>query len=54
MSHLAPAQSPNASAMASKAKKKNCLVRQRLMLAMGFPVDQPLYEQLERAVGSSA
>ena len=35
------------------SKEEELLVRQRLMLAMGFPIDQELYEQLERAVRSS-
>ena len=55
MSHLRPLGSVEQRfSNGLKSKEEEHLVRQRLMLAMGFPVDQPLYEQLERAVGSSA
>lgn len=55
MSHLKPLGSVTQQfSNGLKSKEEELLVRQRLMLAMGFPVDQPLYEQLERAVGSTA
>jgi hypothetical protein len=34
-----------------KSKEEELLVRQRMMLTMGFSVDQQIFEQLEQAVG---
>ena len=54
MSHLRPLGSVEQRfSNGLKSKEEEHLVRQRLMLAMGFPIDQELYEQLERAVRSS-
>ena len=54
MSHLRPLGSVEQSfSNGLKSKEEELLVRQRLMLAMGFQVDQQAYQQLERAVGSA-
>ena len=54
MSHLRPLGSVEQRfSNGLKSKEEEHLVRQRLMLAMGFSIDQQLYEQLERAVRSS-
>ena len=55
MSHLRPLGSVEQRfSNGLKSKEEEYLVRLRLMLVMGFPVDQRQYVQLERAVGSSA
>ena len=49
MSHLKPLGSVTQQfSNGLKSKEEELLVRQRLMLAMGFPIDQPLYEHMER------
>lgn len=54
MSHLRPLGSVEQSfSNGLRSKEEELLVRQRLMLAMGFQVDQQAYQQLERAVGSA-
>ncbi len=54
MSHLRPLGSVEQRfSNELKSKEEELLVRQRLMLAMGFQVDQQIYEQLERAVGQT-
>ena len=53
MSHLRPLGSVEQSfSNGLKSKEEELLVRQRLMLAMGFQVDQQVYEQLEQSVRS--
>ena len=53
MSHLRPLGSVEQSfSNGLKSKEEELLVRQRLMLAMGFQVDQQVYERLEQSVRS--